>query len=272
MTRARLQEIAGLARPRERARRGQFLVEGVRSVEAAVHAGAPLVEVLAADGAADDPRVAALLTAAVDAGVPVHLVGARALERVSDAQTAQGVVAVARSGVADLDARPDALAGATTVVVLDGVQDPGNVGTVVRTAAWFGAAAVVAGPGTADFEGPKAVRSAMGGLWDVRLARTVALGRALDALRAAGLALYGADLAGTPAAGWHPGGPAALVLGSEAHGLSAAARARLDGTVRIEAPSPAGAPVGAPRGVESLNVAVAAGILLHRWLEGGDRG
>jgi TrmH family RNA methyltransferase len=235
----------------------------VRSVEAALQAGAPLVEVLAGMEADADPRVAALLAAAAASGVPVYLAPAHDLARVSDAQTAQGVVAVARTVVADLDAEPAALAGATAVLVLDGVQDPGNAGTVVRTAAWFGAGAVLAGPGTADLEGPKAVRAAMGGLWDLRLARTADLARALDALRAAGLALYGADLAGAPAAGWRPAGPAALVLGSEAHGLSEAARARLDGAVRIDAPRAGG---GRARGVESLNVSVAAGVLLHRWL------
>lgn len=260
ITRARLKEIAGLARRSERARLGQFLVEGVRSVEAAVRAGAPLVEALVSEDARADARLSALLAALEAAGVPVHAVPTRELERVSDAQTAQGVVAAARRVVADLEAEPDALVGCGAVVVLDGVQDPGNAGTVVRTAAWFGADAVLAGPGTADPEGPKAVRAAMGGLWDLRLARTDDLGRALDRLRADGLALVGADLDGQDTARWRPAGPTALVLGSEAHGLSDAARDRLDGRVRI----PGG---GAERrGVESLNVAVAAGVLLHRWL------
>lgn len=253
LTRRRLKEIASLARRRARQDLGQCLVEGVRSVEAAVAAGAPLVEVLVTAEAQAEPRVAALL--ARFAG-PVHTVAARDLERVADTQSTQGVVAVARA----VAAPPEALGGA--VVALDGVQDPGNVGAIVRTAAWFGADAVLAGPGTADPFGPKAVRAAMGGLWDLRLAEADDLAAALAHLKEQGLPLYGADLDGEPARDWAPPRAAVLVLGSEAHGLSDGVRRLLDGRVRIA--QPAGA--GSQRGVESLNVAVAAGVLLHQWL------
>ena len=255
MTRARLQEIAGLARRKERARLGQFLVEGVRSVEAAVAAGAPLVEVLVAVEAADEPRVAALLAGAE---VPVHRLPARDLARVSDAQHGQGLVAVARSVTVDLGADPHAFEAAHRIVALDGVQDPGNVGTVIRTAAWFGAEAVLAGAGTADLESPKVVRSAMGGLWDVRLARTDDLSAALVVLRALGFAVQGADLDGVPLVEWASPERGVLVLGSEAQGLSDAVRARLDARVAISGGE-------GTSGVESLNVGVAAGILLHHW-------
>lgn len=248
LTRQRLKDIASLSRRKGRRSHGQFLVEGVRSVEAAVEAGAPLVEVLVAHEQADDPRVAAL---AARAGVPVHTTSARDLERVGDAQTSQGVVAVAHSVVADaLGATPG------TVLVLDGVQDPGNVGTLVRTAAWFGVGTVLADQRTADFETPKTVRAAMGGLWDVQLVRAERLEPALDTLGAAGVALWGADMDGTPLADWQDRGRAALVVGSEAHGLSDAVRQRLAGRVTVP---------GGGAGVESLNVAVAAGILIHAW-------
>ena len=264
MTRQRLKDIAQLARRKGRRAAGEFLVEGVRSVEAAVAAGAPLVEVLVSHEAAADDRVAAL---ADRAGVPVWPLPARDLDRVGDAQTSQGVVAVARSVVAaDLDALgpPAATGGAATggaVLALDGVQDPGNVGALVRTAAWFGVGAVVADEKTADFESPKAVRASMGGLWDVALVRLPALGPALAALADGGRALWGADLGGVPVADWSPDGRAVLVVGSEAHGLSpdvAGLLVRRGGTVTV--------PGGAGRGgVESLNVGVAAGVLLAKW-------
>lgn len=219
-----------------------------------MQAGASLIELLVTDAAAADPRVAAVLEAA---RVPVHTVAARDLQRLADAQHAQGLVAVAEAVVGDDLA---ALDTAHTVVVLDGVQDPGNVGTLVRTAAWFGMDAVLAGPGTADLESPKVVRSAAGALWDLTLVRADDLAGALDALRARGLAIWGADLDGETAAAWKPEAAGVLVLGSEAHGFSEAALARLDGRVCLQ-PSRS----EARRGVESLNVAVAGGILLHRW-------
>lgn len=260
MTRQRLKDVASLARRKGRLVHGEFLVEGVRSVEAAVAAGAPLVEVLVSREAEADGRVAALVGRA---GVPVHRLSARDLDRVGDARTSQGVVAVARSVVgADLGALgPGGAAAGGAVLALDGVQDPGNVGGMVRTAAWFGVVAVVADEKTADFEAPKAVRASMGGLWDVALVRLPALAPALAALADGGRALWGADLDGTPVAAWSPGGRAVLVMGSEGHGPSPAVAdllRRRGGTVYV--------PGGAGRGgVESLNVGVAAGVLLAAW-------
>jgi TrmH family RNA methyltransferase len=253
MTRQRLKDIASLARSKGRRAHGQLLVEGARSVASAVAAGAPLVEVLVARGATGEAAEAAAF--AERAGLPVHTVAARDLDRAGDARTGQGVLAVAASVVGD---GVDGVEGPT--LALDGVQDPGNVGGLVRTAAWFGAAAVVADAASADFETPKAVRAAMGGLWDLRLARVPRLGPALDALAARGYAAWGADLDGTPLADWRPSRRAVLVVGSEAHGLSAEVGRRLAGRVSV-----AGA-AGPTRGVESLNVGVAAGIVMAAWL------
>lgn len=255
LTRRRLKALATLHRKKHRDRLGACLVEGVRSVEAAVTAGAPLVELLVTPEARADMRVAALLDRV---SVPVHTVAASELDRIADTATSQGVAAVVRTEVVAVDA----LEG--TVVALDGVQDPGNVGAILRSAAWFGVAGVLVGPGSADPFGPKAVRAAMGGLWDVRIAVSADLAADLQHLKSRGLRLFGADLGGEPAREWAPAREAVLVLGSEAHGLSPDVLALLDGRVRIGAPQAA----ASGRGVESLNVAVAAGVLLHRWLGG----
>jgi len=255
-TRNRSKELGSLGRKRNGDRLGECLVEGVRSVESAVAAGAPLVEVLVTEEARADERVQSMLE---QVRVPVHIVAARDLDRIADTTTTQGVLAVARTERVE----PSTLTGA--IVALDGVQDPGNVGAILRTAAWFGADAVLAGPGTADPFGPKAVRAAMGGLWDLKIASTDDLATDLEKLRARGLAVYGADLDGESAHAWSPPHEAVLVLGSEAHGLSADVAALLAARVRIAAPPPA----GAVRGVESLNVSVAAGVLLHQWLGEG---
>jgi len=256
LTRSRSKELASLGRKKHRDRLGECLIEGVRSVESAVAAGAPLVELLVTEEARADDRMRSILERA---RVPVHVVAAKDLDRIADTTTTQGVLAVARAERVE----PDTLTGA--IVALDGVQDPGNVGAILRTAAWFGADAVLAGPGTADPFGPKAVRAAMGGLWDLQIAATNDLAAELRHMRERGLALYGADLDGEPAHAWSPRHEAVLVLGSEAHGLSAAVTALLDARVRIAAPPSA----DAIRGVESLNVSVAAGVLLHRWLGEG---
>jgi len=252
----RSKEIASLARKKYRERLGQLLIEGVRSVEAAVEADAPLVELIVSEAAQEDERVQAFVQAAA---VPVHTVSEHDLGKLSDVQTSQGVLAVARIKLLP----EDRLSSCPTILALDGVQDPGNVGTLIRTAAWFGARAVLAGPGTADVFNPKVVRATMGGLWDVPLARTDDLATTLTRLQKAGFSCYGADLEGTSAARWTPRNPSVLVLGSEAHGLSPDVQALLDEHIAIQ---------GAPRreGTESLNVAIAGGILVYAWL-GKDR-
>lgn len=248
----RRKEIASLQHRKYRDRLGQVLVEGVRSVEAAAEAGVSLVDVVVTAAAAAEARVQALLATL---GVPVYLADARTMAALSDVETSQGLLAVAR--LPSPAAAP--AAGARAVLALDGVQDPGNVGTLLRTAAWLGVEAVLAGAGTADVYSPKVVRAAMGGLWDLAVERPPELAAALAARRAQGWACYGADLSGTPLPAWRPRHPSVLVVGSEAHGLSAAVAACLDERVVI----PGG---GARRGVESLNVAVAGGILAYAWL------
>ncbi len=251
----RRKEINALTRRKYRTEFGQTLVEGVRAVQAALDAEAPLTEVIVAERARPDPAVQSLCDRA---SAPIHVLPDEEVSRLSDVQTSQGILAVAATRYVTEEALLDALTPTTTLLALDGVQDPGNVGTILRTAAWFGADAVVAGPGTAGLYGPKVMRAAMGGHWDLRLTRTRALGEMLQRLRRQGAHLYGADLQGARAGVWQPARPSVLVLGSEAHGLSAAVYDTIDERVAIP---------GASRraGAESLNVAVAAGILIYEW-------
>jgi TrmH family RNA methyltransferase len=175
------------------------------------------------------------------------------VERLGDVQASQGIVAVAASPGGG--AQDPAVAG--RLLLLDRVQDPGNVGTLLRTAAWFGIDHAVAGPGTADFHGPKVVRASMGAIWDIALSESSDLAALVARLRAADFEVWGADMRGTRLADWTPAARSALVLGSEAAGLSAAVRDACTGTVTIPA-------TGHIRGTESLNVGAAAAILMAR--------
>lgn len=252
----RRKTIAALTRRRARRRTSRTLIEGRRALQAALDAEAPLVDAVVTREALDDPEVQALLD---QLSVPVYTTDASTMDQLTDVAAPQGFVAVVERRFIDPATLPDRLGGAGTALLLDGVQDPGNVGTLLRTASWFGAQAVVAGPGTAGLYGPKVMRAAAGGHWALQLARTDAPGALLDQLRRHGVALYGADLQGVRADMWTPSQPSVLALGSEAHGLSAAALDRLDTTVALR---------GVPDrpAAESLNVAVAGGILLYEWL------
>jgi RNA methyltransferase, TrmH family len=133
------------------------------------------------------------------------------------------------------------------VVALDGVQDPGNVGTIVRLAAAFDAGGVVLLPGCADAYGPKAVRASAGAILNVAIAEMT-----IDELLARGLPIFAADARGSSQL---PNG--VIVFGSEGQGISSRLRA-VAKLVRIEMSDR----------VESLNVAAAAAILLSRTFHG----
>ncbi|MDZ4700144.1 MAG: RNA methyltransferase [Rhodothermales bacterium] len=249
----RRKEIATLQRKKGRMDLGQALVEGWRGVTSALDAGVPVIDLLAATGSEEDPRLPALVRRA---GREAIILPDHVFARLSDVDTAQGILAVVP--IRHLAIRD--LVDMRRVIVLDGVQDPGNAGTIIRTAGWFGMDAVVAGPGSADPYHPKVVRATMGGLWDVGIAEVDDLVGTLAALTAAGFACVGADLHGEALAGWIPAERTALVLGSESHGLSETTLQALTHRVAI-----AGAPDR--RGTESLNVAVAAGIMLYEWIK-----
>ncbi|MEQ9103223.1 MAG: RNA methyltransferase [Rhodothermales bacterium] len=257
LTERRRKEIARLSRKKHRDETGECILEGFRSVDAAIDAGADIRDILVAESVEVPARLMRR------APVPITRTDERTLMKLTETTTSPGVLAVVGIPVFGLDG----LADARRILVLDSVQDPGNVGTLVRTAAWFGVDAVVAGPGTADFWSPKTLRATMGGVWDVPL---LVVDDLAETLRGLGMPVFVADMDGTPVRSWAAPERSVLVLGSEAHGVSAAVRALSHGSVSI----PMGGRQSEPetghgrtsgRGVESLNVAVAGGILIAAW-------
>lgn len=232
-----------------REERGLFVAEGVRTVEELLRSALDVEGVLVEDGATAAPRVAALVAAAEARGIAVAGADARDFASAAGTDAPQGVLAVGRIPARTLDTLPPAL---DRVLVLDAVQDPGNAGTILRTAAALGVAATVALPGTVDLWNAKVVRSTMG----ASFTHPVVLGTA-DALAAflaaRALPLWGADAHGTDVARVAAPPALALAVGNEGAGLTPAVRALCARTVAL--------PIA--DAVESLNVAVATGILLY---------
>jgi TrmH family RNA methyltransferase len=244
LNRAEVEGFRTLLRKEGRAAAGRFLLEGWRALAEASDADIECVAVRA--DLIDRPELGPLRRR----GVPVREVGERDARRMSATEHPQGVVAVARMPPADpAPFRP----GDALVVALDAVADPGNLGTILRTASWFGARGVLLGKGGVDPFNDKVVRSTAGALFHVPMLIDVDLPARLDEARAAGFGVAVAAAEGAvelPA--WRPARRCVLVLGGEARGASAAVRAA--GDVAVSVPR-------FGRG-ESLNVAVAAGILL----------
>jgi RNA methyltransferase, TrmH family len=251
LTRREERLLRSLRVRKSREAEGLFLAEGVRAVEDL--AASPLAVRLAAavSSLGDSERGAALLEALQRRGVPVREIGERELAAVSDTATPQGIVAVGEIPAATLGALEPPASGPVVLLVLDGVQDPGNLGTLVRTAEALGAFGVALLPGTADAWGPRAVRAAMGSSFRLPLPRCgwdeLAPWLTRHAMEPVAAAVGGEPVLPGPVP------RVALVLGNEGAGVSAETLRR------------ARRRVGVPlRGrAESLNVAAAGAILLH---------
>ena len=240
-----------LRRRKARERQRLFAAEGVRAVEELLRSPLAIRGVLAAPQLADAPRGAALLAALRQHDAELTEVTALEFASAAETESPQGVLAIAEIPERSLDHL--ALPPRARLVLLDGVQYPGNVGTIVRTAAALGAAAVLTLPGTVDLWNAKVVRSAMGASFHAPAFSCT--WEQLDVFRQReGVTLWGADAGGTTLESLVAPARLALVVGNEGAGLSAEARAR----VAVLASLPISS------AIESLNVAVATGILLYQ--------
>lgn len=231
------------------------LLEGPKAIRDAVLGGAA-VEVWVSD---DLPaRLREGLEEAARPGTPVHEAAASELARLGRTKTPQGALALVRDPVRPL---AEVVRCAGPLLLLDTVQDPGNVGAIVRVAAGFGVGGVLACGGTADPVGFKALRASAGLALRLPFARTSA-DEATAEIAAAGRPLWLLDAGGETVFDAAPA-PSDLVLalGSEGRGAGPAVRGAADRLVGI--------PLAA--GVDSLNVAVAAGVAVAVLLGGGSR-
>lgn len=237
----RILELARLTRRRVRRERGEHLVEGPHAVADALAAGV-VVEVFLSEG----------VDTGLDlAGVDVTTVSDGVLAKLADTRTPQGVVALARTRRPALE---EVLGGILTVV-LAGVSDPGNAGTVIRTADAAGASGVVLTAGSVDAYAPKTLRSAAGSTYHLPVVDDVALDDVVRACRRRRIRTVCLDGSGTSSvfALEDSKEPIALFLGNEAHGTPAEVLAAVDDVVGIPLVGDA----------ESLNVAAAAAIALY---------
>ena len=239
-----------LKRRKAREKRGLFVAEGVRAVEELVRSSLAIEGVLVAPQLEEAPRGSALLEMIRGKSITLETVGASEFASAAETESPQGILALARIPAATLDEIPTA--DPLRLLILDAVQDPGNVGTIVRTALAMGATATIALPGTVDLWNAKVVRSGMGAHFN-----HIVIHASWDELSAfrsrRGLTLWGADAAGSPIGRESIPARLGLVVGNEGAGLTESVRSSLDRLVSIPM---------SPR-AESLNVAVAAGILLH---------
>lgn len=238
---------AELKQKKYRQQRGEFLAEGLRTVEEAVAFKAAQQIFYTAT---EDERTLQLLEQAAYMQLKLTCVSEAVMKKIADTETPQGIIAVCRMQEQPLE---QLLASGKLLLVLDRVGDPGNIGTMLRTADAAGVGGIILLKGTADIYAPKTVRSSMGSLFHVPVLSGVAEQEFIDNAKKAGYQLlvtaldgadnlYQADLKGR----------LAFVMGNEAGGVSASLLQQADKRVFIPMRGKA----------ESLNVAMAAGIVM----------
>ena len=239
---------------------GYMFIEGARLVEEATVSGIAVEALIYTAEFGESARGRAILASPALNHCRGAMVPSQIMRAIRDVETPQGIAAIAPHPRFAIE---DALAGPLPLAVaLDSLQDPGNVGTIVRAAEAAGASGVLATAATAEPYGPKALRAAMGSAFRFPIARRVRFTELASAAHERKMRIFGTAADGDTHytdVDWRS--PALLLVGNEGGGLSKEALAIADATVAI--------PVAPP--VESLNAAIAAAVILFEAARQRDR-
>jgi TrmH family RNA methyltransferase len=250
---ARLKELRKALAAAGRSAQGHVGIEGPHLLEEALRAGLRVKTIFVAQGPNREwDRLLDMLP--VPPETEILRLPAKLLDSALATETPQPIAALVEppewSWPHILGARPK---GAELVMILAGIQDPGNLGTILRSAEAFGASGVVSLPGTVSAWNPKAVRASAGSVFRVPLL-AVSEQECLEELHEAGVKILATTVyAAQPAELVEMAGPVALIIGNEGNGVADELAARADARITIPCPGP----------VESLNAAVAASVLLY---------
>ena len=247
-----IKHLKSMSLVRKRQQEGQFLIEGIRMIEEAMERAGCVEKVLITPHANTNTRAAAIVTAATERGIEVVWLADRVIDYISETKTNQGVMALARPVVFTED---DLEKGhLPLIVVAHLLQDPGNLGTIVRVAEAAGIGGVVSTPGTVDFYNPKVLRATMGSIFRMPTVRTDSLGEFVGRFKAKGYRIAAAMVS---AKDYYFktdfSKPTVLIIGQEAAGLPQDAYSLADTHITI--------PMATM--MDSLNVAGAASIIIY---------
>ncbi len=246
-------EYSKLARKKYRQVSGRYLVEGIRLCRDALNSDRAVEIAFISEPFSGHPDYPELEKRLLDRNIPVRFLAEANFRRLADTENPQGIVLIMPI--------PDPLpvtalrpAESPVILILDGIKDPGNLGTLLRTADWFGVQSVIASGDSADFYNPKVVRASMGSIFHLNLNEVRNLPHTISGLKKAGYTIVGT--AGGGAAqleDFTPPEAVALVLGNEAEGMSPVLQRLSDAVVAIKKYGAA----------ESLNVSIAGAIVLN---------
>lgn len=256
LTKGEIKTLLSLSTKKGRLQEKQFMAEGVRLLEEALACDYLPRFVLYAPSELN-PRGERLIEGFTLRKVQARSISARECHRLSDTKSPQGILAVFDSRQANLSKQLKK--GVRRILVCDKIGDPGNLGTLIRSAVAFNFDLIITTRNSAEVFNPKTIRASMGGFFKIPMVSGVDDADLVDRLARSGITLYHADIKGKRIDPASPvKGRLALVLGSEATGASSILASRADFTIKI--------PIS--RRTESLNAAVAGSVLMY-WISSG---
>jgi len=259
----KVKELRSLLQKKSRQERGLFLIEGLRMVQEASASDFEIAEAYHTPGFLSNPAAKVLLARLRKRGAIVLPVTDREMEEITDTITNQGLAAVLHRKESPADGLLSTDGPRSVLVALDAVSDPGNLGSMIRTADWFGVHGMLLGRNCVELYNPKVLRATMGGVFHMPIAENVDLPAAISRAKGTGYAVYVTDLeAGTHFDRAPFANKLVVVFGNEAWGVSEPIKGLADFRLMIRRYGLA----------ESLNVGVACGIILSAMHRPNDEG
>ena len=255
ISKTKLGQFRGYSRKKIREQTGRFWIEGWRSLEEACKASIPFEVVLMTEGLEEAGSFREQLWDSIRArSGEIFRVSESEMKKITDNVTPPGISALVRWMPKKLDMFLEEVAGEEQglIVAVDGIAEPGNLGTIIRTCDWYGVDGLLIGSGSVEVTNSKVVRSTMGSLFHLPLFSSVDLSKTIDVLKKSGFTAYGAALGGNCTlyeTAWKK--KSLLVIGSEARGIDPDVLSRLEEVV-----------IPGYGQAESLNAGVATGIIL----------
>ncbi len=246
-----IKEIKALHQKKHRDSQGMYFVEGIRFVSDAVDNGQVIIKAVISDKLESLNGGELLISKLSEVCSDIYNVADKLFKEISDTQSPQGALAVLKKQTAEIG---EALSEGKSMVVLDSLQDPGNVGTIIRTADAAGVSAVLMTRGCVDVYSPKVLRSTMGSVFHIPIIEDLDIINTIQLLKSKGYKVIASHLHGQN--NYYDEDltcKSAIIVGNEANGISEETAALSDKLVRIPMPGR----------TESLNASVAASIMIY---------
>ena len=246
-----VKEIKALHLKKKRDAEGLYFIEGIRFVNDAIENSQDIVKVIASDKLEGLNGGKELLESVATLCDECYIVSEKLFSEISDTQTPQGILAVLKKKEFDFETT---IAQGSSVVVLDSLQDPGNVGTIIRTADAAGISAVILTKGCVDLFSPKVLRSTMGSVFHMPVFEGMYINEIIQVLKESGYKVIASHLDGSN--NYFDEDltvKSAIIVGNEANGISEETTQMADKLVKIPMPGRA----------ESLNASVAASVMIY---------